>query len=68
MQAKYYIELSNEFFIYKLLQEHNWLLNDHGISNIPIPVTSEATFNQQMENATLPDDKLYNVNYNLIWA
>ena len=37
-QAKYRIKLSNEIYIDKLLEEHDWLLNDETISNLPIPV------------------------------
>ena len=58
-QAKYYIKLSNETYIDKLLEEHDWLLNDDIISNQPIAIKNEQIFNQKMESSqppTLEDD------------
>ncbi len=37
IQSKYYIKISNETYIDKLLKEHNWLLDDDKISNILLP-------------------------------
>ena len=56
-QTKDYIKISNETYINKLLEEHEWLLDDDEISNIPIPVKNETTFNQRMEHAIPPSDK-----------
>ena len=59
-QAKYYIKQSFETYIDKLLEEHDWLLNDDIISNQPIPIKNEQNFNQKMESAQPPileDDK-----------
>ncbi len=53
-QTKYYIKLSNETYVNKLLQEHDWLLNDDTISNIPIPTKNEPTFNHRLESAVPP--------------
>ena len=55
-QTKYYIKLSNETYINKLLEEHAWLLQDDDISNIPIPTKNETTFNQRLETAVPPTD------------
>ena len=60
-QSKYYIKLSNATYIDKLLEEHDWLLHDTNISNIPLPVKNDQTFNQRMETAIPPitdDSKL----------
>ena len=53
-QAKYFIKLSNETYIDKLIEEYNWLLNDDSISNMPIPIKNEQTFNQRMKTAQPP--------------
>ena len=45
-QAKHYIKISNETYINKLLEEHNWLIDDDQISNLPLPIKNETTFNQ----------------------
>lgn len=37
----------------KLLDEHDWLLQDDYFSNQPIVIKNEHTFNQCMESATL---------------
>ena len=50
-QTKYYIKLWNQTYIDKLLQEHEWLLQDSHVSNIHIPVRNNQTFNQRMETA-----------------
>ena len=55
-QTKYYVKLSNETYVNKLLEEHDWLLHDDTISNIPIPTKNEATFNQRLETAKPPSD------------
>ena len=47
-QSKYYVKLSNATYIDKLLQEHEWLLHDTNISNVPLPVKNDQTFNQRM--------------------
>ena len=52
-QTKYYVKLSNETYINKLLQEHEWLLQDIDISNIPIPVKNENTFNQRLKKSSI---------------
>ena len=58
-QAKYFVKLSNPTYIDKLIEEHEWLLHDSNISNIPSPVKNEQTFNQRMETASPPtNDKL----------
>ena len=58
-QAKYFVKLSNPTYVDKLIEEHDWLLHDSNISNIPSPVKNEQTFNQRMETATPPStDKL----------
>lgn len=53
-QAKYYVKLSNETYIDKLLEEHDWLLNDDSISNPPIPIKNEQTLNHKMESTQPP--------------
>ena len=53
-QAKYFVKLSNETYIDKLLEEHNWLLHDDSILNMPLPIKNEQTFNQKMETAQPP--------------
>ena len=53
-QSKYYIKLSNSTNINKLLQEHEWLLHDTHISNIPLTVKKDHSFNQRMETAVPP--------------
>ncbi len=53
-QAKYYVKLSNKTYIDKLLEEHDWLLNDDSISKLPIPIKNEQTFNHRMETAQPP--------------
>ena len=55
-QSKYYIKICNETYINKLLKEHDWLLNDDKISNIPLPTKNDTTFNQRMEKAIPPTD------------
>ena len=55
-QSKYYIKISNKTYIDKLLKEHDWLLNDDKISNIPLPTKNDTTFNQRMEKAIPPTD------------
>lgn len=53
-QSKYYIKISNETYIDKLLGEHDWLLNDDNVSNLPIPIKNETRFHQRVEQAILP--------------
>ena len=55
-QIKCYVKLSNETYINKLLEEHDWQLNVDDISNIPILVGNESTFNQHLETAIPPND------------
>ena len=57
LQTKYYIKVSNATYINKLLEEHDWLLNDDDISNIPLPIKNETTFNHRLESAIPPSDK-----------
>ena len=56
-QTRFYIKISNETYIQKLLNEHDWLLDDDTISNIPIPTKNDPTFNQRMESAVPPSDE-----------
>ena len=37
-QSKYFVKLSKKTYINKLLLEHDWILQDNVISNIPIPI------------------------------
>ena len=57
MQTKYFVKISNETYINKLLKEHDWLLTENKPSNIPIPIKNETTFHQRVEKAIPPNNE-----------
>ncbi len=55
-QAKCFIQISNETYMNKLLEEHGRLLNDDLISNIPLPIKNESIFDQKVKKAIPPSN------------
>ena len=67
-QAKYRIKLSNEIYIDKLLEEHDWLLNDETISNLPIPVKMNKVLIKEWNQLNHLFWKMTNKLYKFKWV
>ena len=55
-QSMHYIKLSNETYIDKVLEGHQWIANDSTISNVPLPIRSDNDYVKQLEQAQPPTD------------
>jgi hypothetical protein len=52
-QMIYYVKISCETYLYKVLQNHGWLLQD--VPNQPVPLPSDSAYIKQLETATPPN-------------
>lgn len=57
LQSKHYIKLSNATYFKKVLEEHDWLLQDTNIAHHPTPMKSDKEYIKRLENAVPPDDE-----------
>jgi hypothetical protein len=52
-QTKHYIKLTWETYLYRMLKNHGWLINE--LPNQPIPFPSDNNYIKQLETATPPN-------------
>lgn len=53
-QTKHYITIHNPTYIDKIVQEHQWMLDDCHLNTFPLPVHNEKKLMRQFEEASLP--------------
>lgn len=54
-QTKHYVKLSNETYFKKVLEGHDWMLQDQHIATEPIPMKSEKDYLHLLETSTGPN-------------
>ena len=57
-QGRHFVKLSNKTYFDKVIEEHPWLQNDTNISNKPLPLHSDKSFNHLLEHAVPPPTEL----------
>jgi deoxyuridine 5'-triphosphate nucleotidohydrolase len=54
IQSKYSIKLNNPTYLRKIIQEHQWMIDETKISNIPIPMADDRKHIENIEKALAP--------------
>ena len=61
VQAKHFVKLNNPTYLRKIIQEHQWMVNDVCTHRHPLPMTDDKDYIKKLETATPPmteDDKV----------
>ena len=54
MQTRDYIKLNNPTYLKKIIQEHQWMVENEHSTTFPIPMTDEKDYIRQLESAQPP--------------
>jgi dUTP pyrophosphatase len=54
IQSKYNIKLNNPTYLRKIIGEHQWMINDTAVSNMPTPMPDDRKYMEKLENAVAP--------------
>jgi hypothetical protein len=54
IQSKYNIKLNNPTYLRKIIGEHQWMINDTTVSNMPTPMPDDRKYMEKIENAVAP--------------
>mmetsp|Transcript_23363 Transcript_23363/g.33516 ORF Transcript_23363/g.33516 Transcript_23363/m.33516 type:complete len:1554 (+) Transcript_23363:3270-7931(+) len=55
-QTRYYVKITCERYIRKMLQHHNWL-TEEPTTNLPIPLPSDNEFAKRLDHAPVPENE-----------
>jgi hypothetical protein len=54
IQSKYFVKLNNPTYLHKIINEHKWFLDSTPFAKIPLPMSNDKNFAQELKQAKLP--------------